>query len=64
MIEASNLTRAQLRRTLRKTRRELPRAAQRKAATALYRQLAQHPIFRRARLSLITHLTLPTNREV
>ncbi len=49
MIDASNLNRAQLRKTLRKTRRELPRSAQRRAAVALYRQLAQHPVFRRAR---------------
>lgn len=49
MINASDLTRSQLRRTLRQQRRNLPPMAQRRAALALYRQLAQHPLFRRAR---------------
>lgn len=49
MIEAAPLTRAQLRRTLRQRRRSLAPAAQQRAARALYRQLAQHPLFRRAR---------------
>ncbi|UUD62755.1 5-formyltetrahydrofolate cyclo-ligase [Pseudomonas seleniipraecipitans] len=49
MIDASDLTRSQLRRTLRQQRRNLPAMAQRRAALALYRQLAQHPLFRRAR---------------
>lgn len=49
MIDANDLTRAQLRRKLRQQRRALTPAAQRNAAQALYRQLAQHPLFRRAR---------------
>lgn len=49
MIDANPLTRAQLRRTLRQQRRSLTPVAQRRAAAALYRQLAQHPLFRRAR---------------
>ncbi|UCJ18160.1 5-formyltetrahydrofolate cyclo-ligase [Pseudomonas sp. MM211] len=49
MIESDNLTRTQLRRKLRQQRRALSPAAQRNAALALYRQLAQHPLFRRAR---------------
>ncbi|TBU72352.1 5-formyltetrahydrofolate cyclo-ligase [Pseudomonas daroniae] len=49
MIDANDLTRPQLRRKLRQQRRALTPAAQRNAAQALYRQLAQHPLFRRAR---------------
>lgn len=44
-----HLSRAQLRRQLRKTRRALSRSQQHAAARGLYRQLAQHPLFRRAR---------------
>ncbi|MCU1717977.1 5-formyltetrahydrofolate cyclo-ligase [Pseudomonas sp. 5P_3.1_Bac2] len=43
------LSRAQLRRQLRAQRRALSPSAQRQAAQKLYRQLAQHPLFRRAR---------------
>lgn len=42
-------TRAQLRRQLRSARRALSRAQQQRAARNLYKQLAQHPAFRRAR---------------
>ncbi|SDH67979.1 5-formyltetrahydrofolate cyclo-ligase [Pseudomonas flavescens] len=49
MIDANDLTRAQLRRILRQQRRRLAPVAQRHAARALYRQLAHHPLFRRAR---------------
>lgn len=41
--------RIQLRRQLRKARRALTPAEQARAARGLYRQLAQHPLFRRAR---------------
>ncbi|WNW12819.1 5-formyltetrahydrofolate cyclo-ligase [Pseudomonas sp. DTU_2021_1001937_2_SI_NGA_ILE_001] len=43
------LTRPQLRRQLRQARRALSQSQQRDAARDLYRQLAQHPLFRRAR---------------
>lgn len=49
MINASGLSRPQLRRLLRHTRQQLSPAQQRKAATDLYRTLAQHPLFRRAK---------------
>ena len=49
MLDATNLTRPQLRRTLRQRRRALSPTAQRLASRQLYRQLAQHPLFRRAR---------------
>ena len=49
MIEAGTLSRPQLRRLLRNTRRNLSPLQQRLAARNLYRQLAQHPEFRRAR---------------
>jgi 5-formyltetrahydrofolate cyclo-ligase len=49
MICAKDFTRAQLRRQLRQARRDLSPIAQRRAAADLYRQLAQHPLFRRAR---------------
>ena len=54
-------TRPQLRRQLRNARRELSPCAQRLAARGLYRQLAQHPLFRRAK-----HLSLylPTDGEI
>lgn len=45
----SNLSRPQLRRLLRHNRRALSPAEQRQAAKGLYRQLAQNPLFRRAR---------------
>ncbi|WP_395610058.1 5-formyltetrahydrofolate cyclo-ligase [Pseudomonas sp. B22129] len=61
MTEPAPLSRPQLRRMLRKARRELSPSEQRKAAQGLYRQLAQHPLFRRAR-----HLSLylPTDGEI
>ncbi|MCI3910661.1 5-formyltetrahydrofolate cyclo-ligase [Pseudomonas viridiflava] len=49
MTSAPSLSRPQLRRQLRKARRSLTRSQQREAARGLYRQLAQHPLFRRAR---------------
>ncbi|WP_031320683.1 5-formyltetrahydrofolate cyclo-ligase [Pseudomonas piscis] len=54
-------SRPQLRRMLRKARRALTSAQQRQAARGLYRQLAQDPVFRRAR-----HLSLylPTDGEI
>lgn len=54
-------SRPQLRRQLRQARRALTPCEQRQAARGLYRQLAQHPLFRRAR-----HLSLylPTDGEI
>lgn len=54
-------SRPQLRRMLRKARRALTPAQQHQAARGLYRQLAQDPVFRRAR-----HLSLylPTDGEI
>ncbi|HBO7247991.1 TPA: 5-formyltetrahydrofolate cyclo-ligase, partial [Pseudomonas aeruginosa] len=49
MIESQDLSRPALRRKLRQARRALSPLQQRLAARALYRQLAQHPLFRRAR---------------
>jgi 5-formyltetrahydrofolate cyclo-ligase len=49
MTSPAPLSRQQLRTQLRKTRRALNRAQQRQAARGLYRQLAQNPLFRRAR---------------
>ena len=49
MILAADLSRAALRRQLRQARRSLSPLQQQRAARALYRQLAQHPLFRRAR---------------
>lgn len=49
MIVAEGLSRPELRRKLRQARRQLSPLQQRQAAKALYRQLAQHPLFRRAR---------------
>lgn len=49
MISAGTLSRPALRRQLRQERRNLSPLEQRQAARALYRQLAQHPLFRRAR---------------
>lgn len=61
MIESSSLSRAQLRRQLRQQRRALGRQAQRQAARGLHRQLAQHPLFRRARHIA---LYLPNDGEI
>ena len=49
MIVAKDLSRPTLRRQLRQARRQLSPTQQRLAARDLYRQLAQHPAFRRAR---------------
>ncbi|MCQ4278370.1 5-formyltetrahydrofolate cyclo-ligase [Pseudomonas stutzeri] len=49
MIVAKDLSRPALRRQLRQARRQLSPTQQRLAARELYRQLAQHPAFRRAR---------------
>ncbi|KAB0564166.1 5-formyltetrahydrofolate cyclo-ligase [Pseudomonas palleroniana] len=61
MTEPAPLSRPQLRRMLRKARRELSPSEQRKAAHGLYQQLAQHPLFRRARH---ISLYLPTDGEI
>ncbi|MGR3886794.1 5-formyltetrahydrofolate cyclo-ligase [Pseudomonas sp. 1152_12] len=61
MNEPAPLSRPQLRRMLRKARRELTPSEQRKAAQGLYRQLAQHPLFRRAKH---ISLYLPTDGEI
>jgi 5-formyltetrahydrofolate cyclo-ligase len=49
MTDTAPLSRPQLRRLLRNARRALTAAEQQQAARGLYRQLAQHPLFRRAR---------------
>lgn len=49
MLASADLSRAELRRQLRQQRRTLSPQQQRQAARLLYRQLAQHPLFRRAR---------------
>lgn len=49
MTSPAPLSRQQLRTQLRKARRALNPSQQRQAANGLYRQLAQHPLFRRAR---------------
>lgn len=54
-------SRQQLRRQLRAARRALTPAQQRQAAHGLYRQLAQHPLFRRARHIA---LYLPNDGEI
>ncbi|SEQ72252.1 5-formyltetrahydrofolate cyclo-ligase [Pseudomonas sp. NFACC02] len=59
--DSSTLSRPQLRRLLRKVRRALNRAEQRQAAQGLYRQLAQNPLFRRARH---VSLYLPMDGEI
>jgi 5-formyltetrahydrofolate cyclo-ligase len=51
----------QLRRQLRDARRALTRVQQRRAALDLYRQLAQHPLFRRSRH---VSLYLPNDAEI
>lgn len=61
MTSAHSLSRLQLRRQLRKARRSLTRSQQREAARGLYRQLAQHPLFRRARH---VSLYLPMDGEI
>jgi 5-formyltetrahydrofolate cyclo-ligase len=49
MTSPAPLSRQQLRTQLRKARRALNPSQQRQAARGLYRQLAQHPLFRRSR---------------
>ncbi|SEI47617.1 5-formyltetrahydrofolate cyclo-ligase [Azotobacter beijerinckii] len=61
MIETAGLSRAQLRRLLRQRRRALAPHRQRQAARRLYRQLAQHPLFRRCRH---VALYLPNDGEI
>ncbi len=61
MLLSSDLNRAQLRRLLRQARRALSPQAQRRASENLYRQLAQHPLFRRARHIA---LYLPNDGEI
>jgi len=61
MIVAEGLSRPALRRKLRHARRQLTPAQQRLAARHLYRQLAQHPRFRRARHIA---LYLPNDGEI
>ena len=61
MTDTAPLTRPQLRRLLRNARRALTPLQQRQAAVGLYRQLAQHPLFRRARHIA---LYLPNDAEI
>ncbi|WP_347906297.1 5-formyltetrahydrofolate cyclo-ligase [Pseudomonas purpurea] len=61
MTEPAPLSRPQLRRMLRKARRALSPCEQRQAARGLYRQLAQQPLFRRAKH---ISLYLPTDGEI
>ncbi|MCY1284298.1 5-formyltetrahydrofolate cyclo-ligase [compost metagenome] len=61
MIAAAELSRAELRRLLRQARRALPAHHQHLAARGLYRQLAPHPLFRRARH---VALYLPNDGEI
>lgn len=61
LTDPSTLPRPQLRRLLRKARRSLNPAEQRRAAQGLYRQLAQNPLFRRARH---VSLYLPMDGEI
>ena len=61
MLDANDLSRAQLRRLLRQARCALDAQAQRRAAQGLYRQLAQHPRFRRAKHIA---LYLPNDGEI
>jgi 5-formyltetrahydrofolate cyclo-ligase len=60
-LPRQQLPRQQLRRQLRAARRALTPAQQRQAALGLYRQLAQHPLFRRARHIA---LYLPNDGEI
>ncbi|MGY4820016.1 5-formyltetrahydrofolate cyclo-ligase [Pseudomonas chlororaphis subsp. piscium] len=61
MTEPAPLSRPQLRRILRKARRALTASEQRQASHGLYRQLAQHPLFRRAKH---ISLYLPMDGEI
>jgi 5-formyltetrahydrofolate cyclo-ligase len=61
MTNPAPLSRQQLRTQLRKARRALNLSQQRQAARGLYRQLAQHPLFRRARHIA---LYLPNDGEI
>ncbi|MDO7895707.1 5-formyltetrahydrofolate cyclo-ligase [Pseudomonas citrulli] len=61
MTEPALLPRPQLRRLLRQARRALTPAQQRQAAHGLYKQLAQHRLFRRARHIA---LYLPNDGEI
>lgn len=61
MLDPALLSRTQLRRQLRQARRALTPAQQRRAARALYRQLAQHRLFRRAKHIA---LYLPNDGEI
>lgn len=61
LSDPSSLSRPQLRRLLRHNRRALSPAEQRQAAQGLYRQLAQNPLFRRARH---VSLYLPMDGEI
>ncbi|MBF8673148.1 5-formyltetrahydrofolate cyclo-ligase [Pseudomonas fulva] len=61
MTDTATLTRPQLRRHLRNARRALTPAQQRQAAAGLYRLLAQHPLFRKARHIA---LYLPNDGEI
>ena len=61
MIAAEGLSRSALRRKLRQSRRQLHPSQQRRAAKDLYRQLAQHPLFRRSRHIA---LYLPNDGEI
>ncbi|WP_371232508.1 5-formyltetrahydrofolate cyclo-ligase [Pseudomonas sp. QE6] len=61
MIHSDGLSRPALRRQLRQARRALTPLQQRLAAQALYRQLAQHPLFRRAKHIA---LYLPADGEI
>lgn len=61
MLEAGHLSRPALRRQLRQARRNLSPQQQKRAARDLYRQLAQHPLFRRCRHIA---LYLPNDGEI
>ncbi|BAU77152.1 5-formyltetrahydrofolate cyclo-ligase [Metapseudomonas furukawaii] len=61
MICAGSHSRQSLRRLLRQARRALTPQQQKQAARNLYRQLAQHPLYRRARH---VALYLPANGEI
>ncbi|MGF6224785.1 5-formyltetrahydrofolate cyclo-ligase [Pseudomonas frederiksbergensis] len=61
MTEPALLPRPQLRRMLRKARRALTPSQQREAARGLYKQLIQHPLFRRAKH---ISLYLPNDGEI
>ncbi|WP_122667055.1 5-formyltetrahydrofolate cyclo-ligase [Pseudomonas viridiflava] len=61
MTSDAPLTRQQLRRKLRMARRALSASQQREAARGIYRQLVQHPLFRRARH---ISLYLPMDGEI